>query len=288
MRLPVIALLAALVLQPANYTADVNAFRKQRESEIGSETGWAALTGLHWLTKGDHTIGRAASNAIVLTAPSAPERIGTLAVGDNTATLHVARGVLARAKGKRVTEVQFAPNSSSDAVTIDGIAMMVIKRGSRLALRVWDRSSPTRLAFKGLHWFPIDPKWRVEAKFAPHPSAPKVRIMNILGETVEMTNPGTAVFVVDGRQYQLEALLESDDAEELFFMFRDATSGTTTYGAGRYMYTPLPKDGRVTLDFNRAMNPPCAFTNFATCPLPPPKNRLAVPVGAGELNYTHN
>jgi uncharacterized protein (DUF1684 family) len=100
-----------------------------------------------------------------------------------------------------------------------------------------------------------------------------------------MANPGAASFTVDGRTYQLEALLESTDANELFFMFKDGTSGKATYGAGRYLYTPLPRDGHVTLDFNVAINPPCAFTEFATCPLPPVKNRLLIPIEAGELDY---
>jgi len=114
---------------------------------------------------------------------------------------------------------------------------------------------------------------------------PRLPIQNIIGQTIEMANPGTATFSIGGQEFQLEALLESDDADELFFMFRDGTSSKTTYGAGRYLYTPLPKDGHVTIDFNRAMNPPCAFTNFATCPLPPAKNRLSIPVAAGELDH---
>jgi uncharacterized protein len=114
-----------------------------------------------------------------------------------------------------------------------------------------------------------------------------VKIQNIIDETIEMSNPGTVSFTIGGQTYRLEALLESDDADELFFMFKDGTSNKTTYGAGRYLYAPLPKDGHVTLDFNRAMNPPCAFTRFATCPLPPVPNRLTVPIPAGELDHIH-
>src|SRR5712692_4291863 len=140
MRSPSIALLVLVLLQPSNYKADVEAFRKQRETDIGSETGWAALTGLHWLTKGEQTIGRGGSNAIVLSAPSAPERIGTLTVGDNAVILHVASHVPARANGKPITEFRFEPDSpAGDAVTIGGMTMIVIKRGNKLALRVWDR-----------------------------------------------------------------------------------------------------------------------------------------------------
>jgi hypothetical protein len=247
--------------------------------------GWASLSDLIWLRTGEHSVGRAASNAITLAAPSAPEHIGTLTVGERDATLHVAPGVAARVDRKPVREVRLLPDApDADAVTIGGMSMAVIERGGTLGLRVWDRMSAVRLAFKGLRWFPIDQAWRIEATFVPHQPVPRVHVINIIGQLVEMANPGTAVFAVGGRRYQLEALLESDNADELFFMFRDGTSAKTTYGAGRYLYTALPKDGRVTLDFNRAMNPPCAFTNFATCPLPPPKNRLDLAVEAGELN----
>jgi uncharacterized protein (DUF1684 family) len=285
MRVYAAALLLALLLPPQSYKAEIDAFRKQREVQIGGETGWASLTDLIWLTKGDATVGRAASNAIALAAPSAPEHIGTLTVGEKDVTLRIADGVAARVKAKPVRDVRLVPDTpDADAVTIGGMNMAVIERGGKLGLRVWDRMSPARLAFKGLRWFPIDSAWRIEATFVPHQPAPKVPIMNILDQLVQMANPGTAVFTVGGHRYQLEALLESDDANVLFFMFKDGTSAKTTYGAGRYLYTPLPKGGHVTLDFNRAMNPPCAFTDFATCPLPPAKNRLDLAVEAGELN----
>jgi uncharacterized protein (DUF1684 family) len=285
MRIYAAAVLVALLVPPQTYKAEIEAFRKQRETQIGGEMGWASLSDLIWLTTGDSSIGHASSNAIALAAPSAPEHIGTLAVAEKNATLRIATGVVARVKGRPVREVRLVPDGpDAEAVAIGGMSLAVIERGGRLGLRVWDRMSSARLAFKGLQWFPIDPAWRIEATWAPHQPASRVRVINILGQLVEMANPGTAVFTVGGRRYQLEALLESDDANELFFMFRDGTSAKTTYGAGRYLYTPLPKDGRVTLDFNRAMNPPCAFTSFATCPLPPPKNRLDLAVEAGELN----
>jgi len=278
--------LAGVLFQTAGTPTDLATFRKQREVEIGGETGWAALTGLHWLTNGTMTVGRDSRNAVVLTAPSAPATLGTLNVTDTSVTLHVAAGVPARVKGQPVTEVQLRPGTeASDGLTVGGMTMVVIKRGRGMALRVWDAAAPGRIAFKGLRWYPAEPKLKVEAKFIPHQPPGKVKIQNIIGETIEMSNPGAVAFTIGGTLYRLEALLESDDADELFFMFKDGTSNKTTYGAGRYLYTPLPKDGRVTLDFNRAMNPPCAFTSFATCPLPPMPNRLTVPIPAGELDH---
>jgi uncharacterized protein (DUF1684 family) len=276
--------LAALVLQPASYRADVEAFRKDRAAEIGGEEGWAALTGLHWLGAGDQTIGRAATNAIVLTAPSAPDRLGVLHVTDKAVTLRLATAAkVKRQPAAAGTEVTLVPNSpTSDGVSVGGMTLVIIQRGARRGVRVWDRDSPDRLAFKGLQWYPIGERWKVDATFTPHQPAPKMSILNVLNDTVQMTNPGTATFTIGGTRLSLEALLESDDADELFFMFRDQTSGKTTYGATRYLYSPLPKDGHVTLDFNKATNPPCAFTRYATCPLPPASNRLSIAIEAGE------
>jgi uncharacterized protein (DUF1684 family) len=284
-----VALAVVLVTaQTPTYRADIEAFRKNREAEIGGPTGWAALAGLHWLTPGTHTIGRASDNAVVLDAPSAPDHFGTLTVRADGATLVVAGGVRARVKGAPVTTVELEPGTpSADGVVVGGMTMVLIKRGDRVALRVWDEKSPGRVAFTGLRWYPIDPAWRIDATWVPHAPAPTVKIINVLGELVDMPNVGYAEFSVGGQTFRLEAFLESPNAKELFFMFRDATSGKDTYVAGRYLYSPLPENGRVVLDFNEAKNPPCAFTDFATCPLPPPKNRLPIQVRAGELNHKH-
>ena len=286
---PLIALvIAASLQQPTGYRADVEAFRRQRQAEIGGPTGWIALVGLHWLAAGSSTIGRDTSNALVLAAPSAPARLGTLVVTASSATIEIVPGVEARVGGKIVTTAELRPGAPPEnGVMVGGTTMVVIRRGGRLALRVWDSQAQARLDFKGLAWLPIDPAWRVDATFVEHRPAPRMKIANVLGETVEMANPGYVSFSAGGREYRLEALLEGAGARELFFLFRDETSGKTTYGAGRYLYTDLPKDGHVVVDFNRAMNPPCAFTDFATCPLPPAANRLAVAVTAGELDHKH-
>jgi len=278
--------LVGFLLQASAYRADVESFRKTRASEIAGDTGWASLTDLVWTAKGVHTVGRGATNEYALKAPSAPDRLGTITVGEDAISLHVAAGVTAKVKNQTVTDAQLQPNvSPSEGVSVGDMTMVAIKRGSRIGLRVWDRKAPARLAFTGLKWYPVAEKWRVEATFVPHQPVGTIKIQNIIGDLIDMPNPGTAVFTVGGQKYELEALLESDDADELFFMFKDGTSNKTTYGAGRYLYTPLPKNGKVTIDFNRAMNPPCAFTNFATCPLPPAKNRLSVAITAGELDH---
>jgi uncharacterized protein (DUF1684 family) len=287
MRIAAIALVALFTAtQSAPYRAEIETFQKQRESEIAGRTGWAALVGLHWLTPGTFTIGRAAGNGVVLAAPSAPDRLGNLLVTESSVTLHVTAPVHATVKGAPVTTVELKPNTSvSNGLVVGGMTMVVIRRSSKLALRVWDSAGQGAKQFTGLMWHPIDPAWRIEARFVEHPPGRTARIMNVLGEVIEMPNPGVAEFTRGGEIYRLEALIESPG--ELFFMFRDATSKKTTYAAGRYLYTPMPQDGRVVLDFNKAKNPPCAFTEFATCPLPPPRNRLALAVTAGELFRGH-
>ncbi len=273
---------------PADYREQVEAYRVNRAHEIIAPTGWAALVGLHWLTPGRHTVGRAPGSAVLLTGPSAPASLGTLTVSDEAATLVVTPGVEARRADQVVSNVQLRPSSKPENyVVVGGMALTLIRRGDRLALRVWDVQASSLTSLPGLEWMPINEAWRVQARFEAHPSGRTMKILNVQDELVDMANPGVAIFTVDGYEYRLEALLESDDAEELFFLFRDGTSGKTTYGAGRYLYSPLPEDGRVILDFNKAKNPPCAFTDFATCPLPPKGNVMALAINAGELDRKH-
>jgi uncharacterized protein (DUF1684 family) len=286
----IVSLLFALSAQSTGYRAEIESFRQHRAEEIGGPTGWAALVGLHWLTPGSEmVVGSDSISGVHLTGPSAPGRLATINVGADSVHIRVSTGLDATLHGKPIAEFDMAPGVPADeGLKVGGLTLVVIRRDTRLALRVWDANAPTRVAFKGLHWMPIDAKWRISARWEPHPrTQPRLKIMNVLGETVEMQNPGAVIFAVGGKAYRLEAMLEADDAKELFFIFKDETSNKTTYGAGRYLYSPLPKNGRVDLDFNKAKNPPCAFTDFATCPLPPAGNRLALAVTAGELDYIH-
>lgn len=273
---------------PADYHQQVDAYRQQREREIIAPTGWAALVGLHWLAPGVQTIGAAPGSDVLLTGPSASASLGILAVTNETATLTASQGIQFRQGTQVVTTVELrVPNTAKDHVVVGGMTLTMIRRGDRLALRVWDAKAPALLSLRGLEWLPVDPAWRVQGRFEAHPAGRTMKILNVLDELIEMPNPGIVTFRVGGQEYRLEALLESPDATELFFLFRDGTSGTTTYGAGRYLYAPLPAEGRVILDFNKAKNPPCTFTDFATCPLPPKGNILSLAVNAGELDRRH-
>jgi len=180
-----------------------------------------------------------------------------------------------------------APDSSGKPtiLAIGSLEFFVVERAGQLGLRVRDTEHAARKNFKGIEYFPISADWRFDAKFEAHEPARQVEIVNVLGMTDKMVSPGTITFAKDGKEYRLETILELPDDDELFIMFADATTARETYGAGRYLYIPMPKNGRTTIDFNKAYNPPCAFNDFATCPLPPQQNRLALRVEAGEKKY---
>jgi uncharacterized protein len=183
-----------------------------------------------------------------------------------------------------------APTPSK--LTTGTLTILLLHRGDRYALRIKDSQSPTRLNFHGLHWYAPDPHYRVEAKWTPFVPVKKIKVPSIIGVTNEMPAPGLAEFTLDGKTLQLEPVLEEPDAKQLFFILRDTTSRTTSYGAARFLYTDFPdhglnQPGHLTLDFNRLQNPPCAYTAYATCPLPPEQNRLAIALPVGEAKYSH-
>jgi uncharacterized protein (DUF1684 family) len=169
-----------------------------------------------------------------------------------------------------------------DKLTLGRLTFFVIERENKFAVRVKDNDSETRKNFTGLRWYKVDPAWKIKAKFVPSPHP--VTFDTAVGVKEQDESPGYVTFTSGGQQYRLEPTKEDD---ELFFVIRDLTSGKTTYGASRFLYAALPKDGFVELDFNKAENPPCVFTDYATCPLPPPQNRMKLAVTAGEMMYGH-
>ena len=200
--------------------------------------------------------------------------------------LRVAPGVTVNVNNQPAREMELKTDSNDtkpDVVTVGSLKLTVIKRSNRIGLRVRDLNSRARREFKGLHWFPIRQSLRVVATFTPFEKPKEMTIVNVLGDELKMTNPGILSFTLNGRTFQLKPVVEND--HELFIIFRDRTARKSTYPAGRFLYTDLPKNGKVILDFNKAENPPCAFTKFATCPLPPRQNFLPIKIEAGELTY---
>jgi uncharacterized protein (DUF1684 family) len=267
----------------AAYAHEVEAWRAKREAGLRAPEGWLSVVGLHWPREGTSTIGSAKGNDILL-PPSAPPRVGTVELAKGKVMVRVAPGVTVKVNDKAVTEVELRSDKEGkpDVLTVGPVSLFVIERGGRLGLRVKDPDSPRRRAFRGLEWFPVNEAFRIQARFVPYEPVKKVPIANVLGMVEPLPSPGYAVFQVGGREVRLDAVLEEPDAKELFFIFKDTTAGKETYPAGRFLYAAIPKDGQVVLDFNKSYSPPCAFTSFATCPLPPRQNRLAVRIDAGE------
>jgi uncharacterized protein (DUF1684 family) len=281
--------LAPLSAQDATYRAEVEKWRTQREERLKADGGWLTVAGLFWLHDGVNPFGSAPANEIVLPA-SAPPRAGVFELRQGKVTVRMQSGVTATVGGQPLSaqELKNDVSGAPDVVTMGRLTMHIIQRGQRFGVRLKDLDAAARKEFSGLGWFPVDEGYRVTAKFVPYAPPRPLSVPNILGEIEEMRSPGYAVFTLQGKEVRLEPVLETAGAQELFFIFRDQTAGKETYPAGRFLYSSLPRNGEVVLDFNKAYNPPCAFTRFATCPLPPKGNKMEVRVTAGEKDYGHH
>lgn len=292
-RLPIVAALAGFALAGAlaaaeasrAYFDEIESWRAGRIERLQRPDGWLTLVGLAWLQPGDNSVGSAAGSVVELPA-SAPARLGTIRVVGDEATFTAAPGVEVTSAGEPVPTVRLRSDRDGDptVLTHGTVSFYAIGRNGRLAVRVKDSEAAARKRFAGIEHFPVDPKWRVEARFEPAPAGHEIEVPNALGYLEKMNAPGHVVFELGGATQRLLALDDTGDGR-LFLVFGDSTTGKETYGGGRFLYTDPPKDGRVVIDFNRAYNPPCVFSAYATCPLPPPGNKLKVRVEAGEKKY---
>jgi len=286
--------MVALGLAPAAradeaYREEVMKWRQAREERLKSDSGWLSLAGLYWLKDGTNTVGTDSTADVVLPASAGVSSAGAILFDGEKAALRLASGVDAEIGGKTVTGPHVLRSDESgrpDVVQIGPVSFYIIQRGVRYGVRVKDKNSRVRREFTGLRWFDVDEAYRVEARWVSYPHPRPLQVPTVLGDTEAMPSPGYAEFELGGQTLRLEGVLESPSSEELFFILRDQTSAKETYGAGRFLYSDLPKAGHVVLDFNKAYNPPCAFTSYATCPLPPKQNWLPVKIEAGELAYT--
>jgi uncharacterized protein (DUF1684 family) len=270
------------------YRAKVEDWRAKRQARLEAKGGWLTLAGLFWLKDGANRFGTDPDCEIVLPEGSAPDQAGVFLFEGGKTALRLASGVEGRIGGASVSGPHvMQPDTSGrpDVLEMGPLSLYVIQRGERYGIRVKDANSPVRKGFTGLKWFDVDEAWRIEARWVSYPAPRPLRVPNVLGEVSTMPSPGFAEFEVDGTLLRLDGVLEDPTSVELFFILRDATSGKETYGAGRFLYADLPRRGRLILDFNKAYNPPCAFTPYATCPLPPKQNWLPVAVEAGERTY---
>jgi uncharacterized protein len=259
-------LLAATAGTP--YADEAAKWRTAYEASLKAPDGWLSVAGLFWLHEGDNVLGSDPQSDVVLPAGS-PKRAGVLRLGGSKVTFQ-----------NKVLKSDAVAHP--DVVKIGDVSLTIVERGGKTGVRLRDPHAGTQREFTGCKWFPADTSWRINAKWVAYPQPKKIAITNILGMTDQEKSPGYAEFSVQGRTVRLEPVEEDGG---LFFIFKDATSGKSTYGAGRFLDSGLPKAGVVELDFNKAYNPPCAFTAFATCPLPPRQNVMAVAIEAGEKSY---
>jgi len=264
------------------------AWRDKRRTDLLKPDGWSSLIGLHWLDPGAHYIGSDAGNGIRLAM--GPPHLGMMDIAgkqvrfvpDKTTALTLDGQPFTAAAPLRTDADKAGPSVIGFD---DGKGQAtVIERNDRYALRVKHADAPSRMQFVGLDYWPAEPGWKIKGKLIPHTPARTMEIANIIGSMDAMANPGVVEFQHDGKAYRIEALDEGEGV--LFLVFADRTNGHGSYGAGRFLDAPMPDaNGTVVLDFNQARNPPCAFTAFATCPLPPPENRLDLAITAGEKAY---
>ena len=270
-----------------SYIDEIKKWQKQKEDSLRKENRWFTVSGLIWLKSGDNFFGADENNPLPLAGKGIAAQVGSFFLeGENVTlkTLH-ARGLTLNGEPAPTTaDIHPDVSGAPDQISIAKYNLKIIQRGERIGIRVYDNNNPAYKNFEKLNWFPIDETYKVNAKFIAYETPREISITNILGDTNRVANPGYVEFELNGKFCRLEA--EGDNPkEELFFNFKDATNGESTYGAGRFLDTDGVQRGKVTIDFNKCYNPPCVYTDYATCPLPPKGNALNIKVEAGEMNY---
>ena len=270
----------------AAYKLQIETWHKERVENLRGPSGWLNLAGLYWLEEGVNTFGSGLSNNIVFPEGKIAERAGFFLLRQNAVRIEVAPGVEITTDNLPLKSgVIFHLDSvKTPLLKFGSLQWFVIRRDNKYGIRLRDLANPELKNFTGIDRFPVDPIWRLEATWEKASSARTIEVTNILGQTTAQLSPGTVAFTAGGKAYQLDALDEGGN--EYFIIFGDRTNAKETYGAGRYLYVNKPdENGKMAIDFNKSINPPCAFTEFATCPLPPQQNVLDLEIPAGEKNY---
>ena len=266
-----------------DYGAEIEAWRTEREARLKADDGWLTLTGLFFLNEGDNSFGSSPQNDIVLRA--GPERAGIITLRDDTVGVRGVERQTLLVDGRSVDAAQLWPYEGPDrpTITLGPLSLFCHESGDRLAMRLRDSESEIRREFTNLRWYPVDESFRIHGRYVPHDKPRTMELANNLGDVLTLHTSGSVELTVKGEALRLTAI---DYDDRLWFVFSDGTSGNETYPAARFLYADMPDlDGRTTVDFNRAYNPPCAFNPYTTCPLPPPENQLQVRIEAGELDY---
>lgn len=270
------------------HVAEIETWHQARLADLTGEAGWLNLAGLFWLPEGPTPFGTDAAHPVVLPEGTAPATVGTFVRTGEVVQMHLAPGVTVQLDSTRVEgTVTLYPGGqgATPRVRLGPLMWYVLQRGARIGVRVRHLDHPAVAAFEGIDRYPVDGTWRVRATLEPYADSTFIRITNVLGDVNASYAPGVLVFEKDGGEYRITPVIDTS-TNDYFLIFADATNGAETYNAGRYLHAPfVDASGQTYLDFNQAYNPPCAFTEYATCPLPPEGNRLALAVEAGEKKW---
>ena len=267
-----------------DYFTEIQTWRKNYEQRLSAPDSWLAISALVWLKEGENRFGTDPTSEVLLPPRSAPRLAGIFRYQQGEVILEAASGTTMTISDEAVASRAIKLNDfgASDWIVLNDLKISVIQRGVRIGVRIYDKNNPARKAFASLRWFPIEATYRIEAKWFPYETPRMVPITNVLGDTSEEACPGYVEFTWNKQLCRLTPL---EDGDGLWFMFKDASNGVMTYAGGRFMSTGGSQDGKVILDFNKAHNPPCAYTDFATCPMPPEENRLSATMMAGEFKF---
>ncbi len=267
-----------------SFQEDMTEWKQKRIAALKAPNGWLNLTGLYWLKPGKNNFGSASTNEIVYQHKDMPKNAGYFLYENKQVYWVTAETVKITIKDSGVSKVLVYEEGKQVAplLALGSLRWNIIQRDDKIGIRLRDLQSPKLSSFKGCERYKDDSTWRLNARFEKKQEN-KLLITNVLGQTNAQESPGKLIFSIAGKEYQLDALGEGN---ELFILFGDATSGKGTYPAGRFLYADLPDaKGNTIIDFNKAFNPPCAFTIYATCPLPPKQNILPIAIKAGEKDH---
>ncbi|PYS23885.1 MAG: hypothetical protein DMF72_07930 [Acidobacteria bacterium] len=273
-------------IDPNAYAQELSQWQQKRWADLKGDSGWLTLVGLFWLKEGENKFGSDRANDIVISKLAA--HAGSFSLAKGAVKIDATQpGFTVDGKPIKSLELKTDDDDKPTIVHFDSVSFQIIKRGNKLGVRVKDSQNPDRLNFKDTEFYPADLKWRIEAQFEPYNPPKQMPIVNVLNMESSESSPGAIKFTAAGQEYRLDAITEKDEPR-FFMIIADKTSGKETYPAGRYLYVDPPDaSGRVIIDFNKAYSPPCAFTKFATCPLPPKQNRLPFAIEAGEKYQKH-
>lgn len=269
-----------------DYVNQIKAWDQKRIERLKDDDGWLNLVGRFWLKKGESTFGSAKDNDIVIESNKLPEHIGKFVFKDTVVIFIANDGVSVLLNGNPIKNIVMIDDQKKNmtVLQIGSIKFNLIVRDTLYGIRFRDINSDLVKNFKGIERFPIDESWNIKAKFEPYAPPKEISVPNVLGQISKEKSPGAVVFTRDGKTYKIDAVDEGGN--KLFLIIADETSGEETYGGGRFMYVNKPDStGNIELDFNKAFNPPCVFTKYATCPLPPEQNYLKLKIEAGEKMY---